>query len=114
LDQREEIPGAVGVDIVKQIDRAVRELDGGDRLTIDLRGNAGGGLAFLRVMSYLAPDRLAAGSSANGKMIPRRKRGKETTPLRPKARKLTACSFVFSELIGSKLLVEGKKEGCEC
>ena len=58
-----KFPGAVGVDIAKQIDRAVQELNGCNRLIIDLRGNAGGGLAFLRVMSYLTPDRIPVGYS---------------------------------------------------
>ena len=58
-----KFPGAVGVDIAKQIDRAIQELEGCERLIIDLRGNAGGGLAFLRVMSYLTPDRLPVGYS---------------------------------------------------
>jgi C-terminal processing protease CtpA/Prc len=58
-----KFPGAVGVDIAKQIDRAIQELHGCDRLILDLRGNAGGGLAFLRVMSYLTPDRLPVGYS---------------------------------------------------
>ena len=53
-----KFPGAVGVDIAKQIDRAVQELNGCSRLIIDLRGNAGGGLAFLRVMIYLTPERI--------------------------------------------------------
>jgi C-terminal processing protease CtpA/Prc len=55
--------GAVGVDIAKQIDDAVAQLSDCSRLIVDLRGNAGGGLAFLRVMSYLTPDRLPVGYS---------------------------------------------------
>ncbi len=39
------------------------ELDSCNRLILDLRGNAGGGLAFLRVMSYLTPDRVPVGYS---------------------------------------------------
>jgi C-terminal processing protease CtpA/Prc len=58
-----KFPGAVGVDIAKQIDAAIAQLNGCDRLIIDLRGNAGGGLAFLRVMSYLTPDRVPVGYS---------------------------------------------------
>jgi carboxyl-terminal processing protease len=58
-----KFPGAVGVDIAKQIDHAIQELEGCNRLVIDLRGNAGGGLAFLRVMSYLTPQRLPVGYS---------------------------------------------------
>jgi C-terminal processing protease CtpA/Prc len=58
-----KFPGAVGVDIANQIDRAIRELNGCHRLIVDLRGNAGGGLAFLRVMSYLTPERIPVGYS---------------------------------------------------
>ena len=58
-----KFPGAVGVDIANQIDRAIHELNGCNRLIIDLRGNAGGGLAFLRVMSYLTPERIPVGYS---------------------------------------------------
>ena len=58
-----KFPGAIGIDIAKQIDHAIHELTGCDRLIIDLRGNAGGGLAFLRVMSYLTPERLPVGYS---------------------------------------------------
>jgi hypothetical protein len=58
-----KFPGTIGIDIAKEIDRGIRELDGCDRLILDLRGNAGGGLAFLRVMSYLTPDRLPVGYS---------------------------------------------------
>ena len=58
-----KFPGTVGIDIAKEIDRAIQELDGCDRLIVDLRGNAGGGLAFLRVMSYLTPERIPVGYS---------------------------------------------------
>ena len=58
-----KFPGAVGVDIAKQIDDAIAQLADCNRLIVDLRGNAGGGLAFLRVMRYLTPDRLPVGYS---------------------------------------------------
>ena len=58
-----KFPGAIGIDIAKQIDHAIHELTCCERLIIDLRGNAGGGLAFLRVMSYLTPERLPVGYS---------------------------------------------------
>lgn len=58
-----KFPGTIGIDIAKEIDRGIRELDGCDRLILDLRGNAGGGLAFLRVMSYLTAARLPVGYS---------------------------------------------------
>jgi C-terminal processing protease CtpA/Prc len=58
-----KFPGTIGIDIAKEIDRGIRELHDCDRLILDLRGNAGGGLAFLRVMSYLTPERLPVGYS---------------------------------------------------
>jgi len=58
-----KFPGTVGIDIAKEIDRAIQELNGCNRLIVDLRGNAGGGLAFLRVMSYLTPERIPVGYS---------------------------------------------------
>src|SRR5690242_568754 len=58
-----KFPGTIGIDIAKEIDHGIQELHGCDRLIVDLRGNAGGGLAFLRVMSYLTPERLPVGYS---------------------------------------------------
>jgi C-terminal processing protease CtpA/Prc len=58
-----KFPGTIGIDIAKEIDHGIAELQGCDRLIIDVRGNAGGGLAFLRVMSYLTPERLPVGYS---------------------------------------------------
>jgi len=58
-----KFPGTIGIDIAKEIDHGIQELRGCERLIVDLRGNAGGGLAFLRVMSYLTPERLPVGYS---------------------------------------------------
>src|SRR5207245_11453080 len=58
-----KFPCAVGIDIAKEIDHGIEELRNCERLIFDLRGNAGGGLAFLRVMSYLTPERLPVGYS---------------------------------------------------
>ena len=58
-----KFPGTIGIDIAKEIDHGIEELRGCDRLVVDLRGNAGGGFAFLRVMSYLTPERLPVGYS---------------------------------------------------
>jgi C-terminal processing protease CtpA/Prc len=58
-----KFPGTIGIDIAKEIDHGVHELRACERLIVDLRGNAGGGLAFLRVMSYLTPERLPVGYS---------------------------------------------------
>ena len=46
-------PGAVGIDVAKEIDRGIAALNGCSRLIVDLRGNTGGGIGGLRLMSYL-------------------------------------------------------------
>ena len=59
-------PGMVGIDLARDVDRAVKELDA-EELIIDLRGNSGGGMGCLRVMSYLTPSRLPVGYSVTRK-----------------------------------------------
>jgi C-terminal processing protease CtpA/Prc len=54
-------PGMVGVVVANQITSAVQSLGEVDRLIIDLRGNTGGGIGALRVMSLLAPKRIPVG-----------------------------------------------------
>jgi len=54
-------PGMIGVLVANQISSAVASLGDIDHLIIDLRGNTGGGIAALRVMSFLTPDRLPVG-----------------------------------------------------
>jgi C-terminal processing protease CtpA/Prc len=55
-------PGAIGIDVARDIDKAIKSLDC-ERLIIDLRGNTGGGIGCLRLMSYLTPDRVPVGYS---------------------------------------------------
>jgi carboxyl-terminal processing protease len=55
-------PGAIGIDVARDIDKAIKELDC-ERLIIDLRGNTGGGIGCLRLMSYLTPGRAPVGYS---------------------------------------------------
>jgi carboxyl-terminal processing protease len=59
-------PGMVGIDLARDVDRAVKELHA-EQLIIDLRGNSGGGMGCLRVMSYLTPSRLPVGYSVTRK-----------------------------------------------
>ena len=54
-------PGMVGVEVANEISRAVEELDKIDSLVIDLRGNTGGGIGALRVMSLLTPGKIPVG-----------------------------------------------------
>ncbi|MCI0719592.1 MAG: S41 family peptidase [Acidobacteria bacterium] len=56
-------PGAVGIDVARDITNAMTELRDCTRLIVDLRGNTGGGIGGLRLMSYLTPGRLPVGYS---------------------------------------------------
>ena len=56
-------PGLVGIDVARDIDRAITSFQDCRHLIVDLRGNSGGGLGALRLMSYLAPDRRPIGYS---------------------------------------------------
>lgn len=56
-------PGAVGIDLAKMFDTAFAHLRDSTRLIIDLRGNTGGGIGGLRLMSYLTPDKREVGYS---------------------------------------------------
>ena len=65
-------PGVIGIDVAKDIDRGMAALGGCRRLIVDLRGNTGGGIGGLRLMSYLTPGKLEVGYSLTRK---RRERG---------------------------------------
>jgi C-terminal processing protease CtpA/Prc len=54
-------PGMVGVVVANQVTGAVQALGEVDRLIIDLRGNTGGGIGALRVMSLLTAERIPVG-----------------------------------------------------
>ena len=61
-------PGEIGIDVANDISRALHELGQIDSLVIDLRGNSGGGIGVLRVMSLLTPYKLVVGNFSNGVM----------------------------------------------
>lgn len=54
-------PGLVGVDVANLISSAIEDLGEISRLIIDLRGNTGGGIGALRVMSLLTPHKTPVG-----------------------------------------------------
>ena len=60
-------PGIIGVDFAHEIDSAMEKLKQCDRLILDLRGNPGGGIGGLRLMSYLVPDKRPVGYSLTRK-----------------------------------------------
>ena len=55
------LPGLLGLDVARSIDKAVGDLSSFDNLVLDLRGHLGGGLGVLRLMSHLTPDKLPIG-----------------------------------------------------
>jgi len=59
--------GAVGIDLAHDINRAIADLRTCNRLIVDLRGNTGGGIGGLRLMSYLTPDKRPVGYSLTKK-----------------------------------------------
>lgn len=56
-------PGAVGIDLAHMLDAAFAHLRDSNRLIVDLRGNTGGGIGGLRLMSYLTPGKKEVGYS---------------------------------------------------
>ena len=64
-------PGMIGVDVANAMSAAVQELGNVKSLVVDLRGNTGGGVGALRLMSLLTPDRIPVGFSPNKKWAER-------------------------------------------
>jgi C-terminal processing protease CtpA/Prc len=65
-------PGFIGIDFANQVTHLLTtSLAKADRLLIDLRGNPGGGIGGLRVMSYLSPDSRPVGYSIDRKAAER-------------------------------------------
>jgi C-terminal processing protease CtpA/Prc len=56
-------PGVNGQRFAREVDRALATLADCSRLIIDLRGNLGGFVGSLRLMSHLTPDRVPVGYS---------------------------------------------------
>lgn len=62
------LPGLLGLDIARTIDKAFEELAACEKLILDLRGHIGGGLGVLRLMSHLTPGKLPIGYSVTRKL----------------------------------------------
>lgn len=62
-------PGVVGIEVANAISAAVESLKPIGRLIIDVRGNTGGGIGVLRVMSLLTPKKLSVGYSLSRKQL---------------------------------------------
>jgi C-terminal processing protease CtpA/Prc len=65
--------GKVGIDFANELDRLFRgTFASAKNLIIDLRGNPGGGIGGLALMSYLTPNRTPVGYSKNREMAEKR------------------------------------------
>ena len=62
-------PDMVGVKVANEISNAVAKLGAIEGLIIDLRGNTGGGIGALRVMSLLTPDRIPVGFALDRRRV---------------------------------------------
>lgn len=62
-------PGMVGVVVANQISDGIARLGKVEALIIDLRGNTGGGIGALRVMSFLTPDRIPVGFALDKRRV---------------------------------------------
>jgi C-terminal processing protease CtpA/Prc len=62
-------PGMIGVEVANEISSAVERLGSIDSLIIDLRGNTGGGLGALRMMSFLTPGKIPAGFALDRRRV---------------------------------------------
>jgi len=71
-------PGVLGIDVARDISRAISDL-ACSRLVVDLRGNTGGGIGCLRLMSHLCADRRGVGYSV-GRKLARKGYDKERLP----------------------------------
>ena len=62
-------PGLIGFEVANEISRAVEGLGKIDSLIIDLRGNTGGGIGALRIMSLLTPGRIPVGFALDRRRV---------------------------------------------
>ena len=56
-------PGKLGIEFARELSGTFERLSGVDRLVVDLRGNPGGGIGGLRLMSLMVPGKAPVGFS---------------------------------------------------
>jgi C-terminal processing protease CtpA/Prc len=107
--------------VANEISRAVEGLGKIESLIIDLRGNTGGGIGALRVMSLLTPDRIPVGFGLDKKRVTpnldaekQRFRRFHAIPASKKALWTLALKFAPSMLAKTPIVLEteglGRKE----
>lgn len=104
-------PGIIGVDFAHDVDQAMAELRNCERLVIDLRGNPGGGIGALRLMSYLTPDRVPVGYSLTRERAERGYRREDLPQFRGIPDQKWQLPFVASRFVGRDLSIAVVTEG---
>lgn len=89
-------PGALGMDVARQTDRALKALKGAARVIVDLRGNFGSaGAGNLRLMSYLTPDKIPVGYSLTRRRAEQGYRREDLIQFRRIPRSMLAVPFLL-------------------
>jgi carboxyl-terminal processing protease len=104
-------PGIIGVEFAREIDRAIEKLRQCDRLIIDLRGNPGGGIGGLRLMSYLVADKRPVGYSLTRKRAEGGYRKEELSTLNGIPDQKWKLPLLASRFIGRDLSIAVVTEG---
>jgi C-terminal processing protease CtpA/Prc len=109
-------PGMVGVVVANQISEAIARLGRIEALIIDLRGNTGGGIGALRVMSLLTPDRVPVGFAldkrrANAKLDQRKQQFPRFSRIPSKTKALWPLGLRFAPAMLAKRPVVLETEG---
>ena len=106
-------PGMVSVEVANEISRSVERLGKIESLIIDLRGNTGGGIGALRVMSLLTPGRIPVGFALDRKRVTpdldaekQRFRRFHAIPASKKALWLLALQFAPAMLAKTPIVLE--------
>jgi carboxyl-terminal processing protease len=104
-------PGVLGVDFANDVDRAVEDLRGCERLIVDLRGNPGGGIGALRLMSYLTPGKIPVGYSLTRERAERGYRREGLNQFRGIPRHKWQLPFLAARFVGRDMSIVVVTEG---
>jgi C-terminal processing protease CtpA/Prc len=104
-------PGVIGVEFAQEVDRAIASLRRYDRLILDLRGNPGGGIGGLRLMSYLVPDKRPVGYSLTRKRAERGYRREDLPTLNGIPDQKWKLPFLAFRFVGRDLSIAVVTEG---
>ena len=104
-------PGKIGVDFAKAVDRAFSSVGQCDRLVLDLRGNPGGGIGGLRLMSYLTPDKVPVGYSLTRRRAERGYKREDLPTFDAIPKNKWKLPFLVLRFLGRDLSVVVRTEG---